>query len=644
MQKYLLLIFTSLFLASCFDSGGGDESGGGGLFNNHTKADNLFVLIPPVDKTYVENNNIDLVLKHSFNITVTGTPQVEINIGGSSVNATYLTGSGSKNITFRYTVQAGDNDSDGVEITPSINLNGGSMTFSESGVVTDANLDFGALPTDDVLVDTTGPTLALVTPPDAKTYYYNQQMTFIAAFDDTVFVNGTPRFAINIGGTTRYAEYFSGNGGLALIFNYVVDGSDVDADGIEMLSPIELNGGSIKDANGNNATLTFTPIPMPTTFVDGDTPYISRITPPVNNTYLASQQLDMSVEFTEVVNVTGAPRIEAAIGTNNRFLSYISGSGSNTLNFRYTAQPGDDDLDGISLGSVIDLNGGTIRDASLNDAFIDLQPPLLPNVKVDAGLPRVLTIGKPLDNTYRLNDEMFFTLQFDREVSITGIPRVQLDLTSGTAFAEYISGTGTDTIVFRHQVQNGEIDLDGIEINNTLNLNGGDILAANGMSANLDLTTATALIDLTAVFIDASPATIIALTPPADNNYVTGNDLDFTATFSKPVNVTGTPRIQLELGSNTVFANYVSGTGTSNVLFRYNIQPADNDNDGIEISNASIDLNTSGTIRDTSAIDANLDMTSVLPDLSNVKVNVATVNITSITPPPLMTPTLRLKI
>jgi hypothetical protein len=71
-------------------------------------------------------------------------------------------------------------------------------------------------------------------------------------------VGGTPRIAIDVGGVTRYAMYTSGSGTSALTFTYNAVLGDVDLNGITLLSPIDLNGGNIKDTVGNNATLTFT--------------------------------------------------------------------------------------------------------------------------------------------------------------------------------------------------------------------------------------------------------------------------------------------------------------------------------------------------------------------------------------------------
>lgn len=79
------------------------------------------------------------------------------------------------------------------------------------------------------------------------------------ALSETVNITGTPRIAVDVGGITRYATYASGTGTNALTFTLSPQTGDVDLDGITVSSPIDLNGGAITDAKGNNATLTFTP-------------------------------------------------------------------------------------------------------------------------------------------------------------------------------------------------------------------------------------------------------------------------------------------------------------------------------------------------------------------------------------------------
>lgn len=67
-------------------------------------------------------------------------------------------------------------------------------------------------------------------------------------------VTGTPRLAIDVGGVTRYATYAAGSGTTSLTFSYAVQARDFDANGIALVSPLDLNGGSISDSAGNPAT------------------------------------------------------------------------------------------------------------------------------------------------------------------------------------------------------------------------------------------------------------------------------------------------------------------------------------------------------------------------------------------------------
>lgn len=75
---------------------------------------------------------------------------------------------------------------------------------------------------------------------------------------ETVVVTGTPRLAVDVGGTTRYATFSGGSGSATLSFTLTPEVGDVDLDGITLISPLELNGGTIKDAMGQDAVLSFT--------------------------------------------------------------------------------------------------------------------------------------------------------------------------------------------------------------------------------------------------------------------------------------------------------------------------------------------------------------------------------------------------
>jgi hypothetical protein len=111
-----------------------------------------------------------------------------------------------------------------------------------------------------VVIDRTAPTISSVTGPANATYRPTQALSFTANFSETVTVTGTPRLALTIGSTARYANYASGTNTRALVFSYTVasSASDIDSDGIAVSTTLDLNSGTIVDLASNAlSALTF---------------------------------------------------------------------------------------------------------------------------------------------------------------------------------------------------------------------------------------------------------------------------------------------------------------------------------------------------------------------------------------------------
>jgi hypothetical protein len=105
--------------------------------------------------------------------------------------------------------------------------------------------------------------------------------------------------------------------------------------------------------------------------LDATPPSVVSILAPSNGAYSVGSTLDFQLNFSEVVTVTGIPCLEIIAGSQNRSVCYESGSGSDTLNFGYVVQAGDNDSDGISFSNTsVALNGGSIRDALSNNALL----------------------------------------------------------------------------------------------------------------------------------------------------------------------------------------------------------------------------------------------------------------------------------
>ena len=133
----------------------------------------------------------------------------------------------------------------------------------------------------------------------------------------------------------------------------------------------------------------------------------------------------------------------------------------------------------------------------------------------------------------------------------------------------------------------------------------------------------------TAVLVDASAPTVSSVSVPADNTYAASDNLDFTVNASENVTVSGTPQLALTIGSTSRQADYVSGSGTSALVFRYTVQSGDLDTDGIVVGSLSAN---GGTLRDSANNDMSLALNSVGNTTAvtvNVNVSALTVNISS---------------
>ena len=595
----------------------------GGLISDNAPATNSFTL-KVTNGFYNAGDNIDIKLKFPFNVIVTGTPQVSINVGGVLTTANYFSGHDTRELIFRHTIAPGENDTNGITISSPINLNSGTLTFLDSqSVVTNCALAF-TTSSSSIIVDTTAPTQGSLTEPSPTLYRLGQKLTFLVNYNEVVVVTGIPRIELLVGATPKYARYASGTGTSQLKFTYTIASGDKDLDDVDIVGD-NLNGGTIKDKAGNIAPFTISGSAMAGVYVHDLPTYITTSAVSANKVYILSESINFTQTFNRVMTVTGTPQIELTVGSSSVYATYLSGSGTNALVFEYVVIAPDYDSNGIVITPTVDINGGTIDDSNGDPLMLmTFTPPVTTGVKVDALVPAIASITVPTGGTYLLGQNMNFTVVFDQIVNLTGAPTLDLLIGVTTVNATYISGSGTTSLVFRYQPISGDEDSDGIDIQ-SLELNGGGIKSIGGNDADVTLApTATGTVQVNAVL-----PLLTGFTAPADATYLLGNDMDFTVDFSKSMTVTGTPRIAFVTTNGTRYATYFSGSGTSTLIFRYTVAGGDYDYNGITIT-SPIALN-SGTILDSFGYAAPLAFT--LPDTSAVLVDTVAATITSVSVP-----------
>jgi uncharacterized repeat protein (TIGR02059 family) len=212
---------------------------------------------------YKVGDTVSVQVNFSEAVTVTGTPQLTLANGGAGQVVNYASGSGTNALTFTYTVQAGDINTDlDYQSTTALALNGGTITDAagNNGTLTlaapAAVNSLGANKA--IVIDGVAPTVTSVNSSTANaTYKVGDTVSVQVNFSEAVTVTGTPQLTLANGGAGRVVNYASGSGTNALTFTYTVQAGDTSADlDYASTTALTLNGGTIKDVAGNNGTLT----------------------------------------------------------------------------------------------------------------------------------------------------------------------------------------------------------------------------------------------------------------------------------------------------------------------------------------------------------------------------------------------------
>ena len=391
-----------------------------------------------------------------------------------------------------------------------------------------------------------GPTVSSVSSITTNgSYKVGDAVSVQVNFSEAVTVTGTPQLTLETGTTDRTINYASGSGTSSLTFTYTVQAGDTTADlDYNATTALALNSGTIKDAAGNNATLTLASPGAANSLgankaivIDGVVPTVSGVTSSTTNgSYKVGDAVSVQVNFSEAVTVTGTPQLTLETGTTDRTINYASGSGTSSLTFTYTVQAGDTtaDLD-YNATTALALNSGTIKDAAGNNATLTLASPGAANslgankaIVIDGVVPTVSGVNSSTANaTYKVGDTVSVQVNFSEAVTVTGTPQLTLETGTTDRTINYASGSGTSSLTFTYTVQAGDTTTD-LDYNATtaLGVNGGTIKDAAGNNATLTLASPGGANSLGAnknIVVDGLAPSAIALTNNSLSNSASAN-------------------------------------------------------------------------------------------------------------------------
>ena len=506
-------------------------------------------------------------------------------------------------------------------------------------------------------------------PGDDDTYAAGDTVRVAVTFAEAVSVDtagGTPRLKLDLGGNAgeRWAAYEAGSGTGTLTFAWTAAAPDESAAGVAVLADtLELNGGTITSVATQTAAAPGHPgrDHDPAHKVDAVAPELLRGEIDGGTVTLwFSEALDpdwtggsfkvkvlVSKTSAWIIQASGPVTIDgetATVGLGAGNPRTQEGLNGNLLEYLRRADGTDGPLRDLAGNPVLTPHTprgspGTV--SGLRYVSIDLE-----NVtgKTAAALGHAGASGageaKPAavtgvtvvsdagsDATYGLGERIRVRVAFSEAVAVTGSPGIAIDMDPaewGEKRAVYESGSGTDALVFVHEVVEPNLSVQGIAVlADTLALDGGATIRSTETQTDAALGHTGRAHD-PAHKVDwrlAPPGTEASSSGPpsvtgvevvsdagSDDTYLLGDTIRIRATFSEAVNVTGSPRLSIDMSPaawGTKQAAYASGSGTGSLDFTWTVVEPNFSTRGIAVLANTLALN-GGTIRSADGTNANL--------------------------------------
>jgi uncharacterized repeat protein (TIGR02059 family) len=573
------------------------------------------ILSDKASGSYAAGETIDIQLGLTEVVTVdttSGTPTLKLELGATDRTASYQSGTGTNELTFRYVVQAGDLSSDlDYHATDPFKLNSGTIKDG------DGNNVITTLPTagsagslssvEAIIIDASPPTISSVA---ANAGTKTVTLTMSEA------VTGSPAngdFSVLVGSATNAATAVSVSGtSVTLTVTNVIANDATVTVGYTQNST---SSSQMKDTAGN-AVATLSTAKSVTVTNDATAPTISSVTSSSTDaTYKIGDIVNVQTVFSEAVTVTtasGTPQLTLETGTSDRAVSYSSGSGTDTLVFAYTVQSSDvsSDLDYKGTTSLA-LNNGTIKDLAGNTATITLNDPAAAGTTNSLADSKAIVIDGVLPTiSSAAADGGSANVVLTMSEVVTGAPDTSdfTVLVGGSAktvsgISDVSSATNSITLTLASVVPNDSIVTVDYDQNSSavkkLSDGAGNNVATVGTPKTVTVTD------------DNISPTVVSITGTNGTYDLASPTVDLTVKFSESVNVQGTPTLQLETGTTDQKALYVSGTGSTDLLFRYTVQSGDSSGDLNNLSNTSLTFGTDGMVKDDALNTADLSLASI---------------------------------
>ena len=468
-----------------------------------------------------------LTFKVLFNrvVTVTGAPNLKLDLWGETRRALYGGGSGTDTLSFTWgPVSTGDNDFDGIGVKELV-LAGASIVDGSGREFVDGSFEdepfkgpriFGGF--HEMRIDAKGYAV------EGEMYEFSVKRKVIRSgdLDEEIYVlvgitdsafPGTPALG-------RHKGSDNGPGRRAVTFKPgATDGRRSNTEVLPSVTPPDDEG----PTEGRTMTIALHAthvtleneagelahrIYMPRRSVDGvfevatvpvrpigtaragaapaivGTPAVSA--PQRNGAYAAEERIEAQVAFDTAVIVDetgGSPTLAIALAGRRHDAAYVSGSGSATLRFALEAPAGAEGAAAArAIANGLVLNGATVRDAQGTDAVLEFGE--------NPGIAALAIGAAPGgDGTWDAGESVEVAVTFEEPVTVdteAGTPTLRARVGAATYAVPYASGTGTDTLTFAVTREDGAAPAPTVIVEgDSLALNRGAIESTAGLVADI---------------------------------------------------------------------------------------------------------------------------------------------------------------
>lgn len=328
---------------------------------------------------------------------------------------------------------------------------------------------------------------------------------------------------------------------------------------------LAISPGTASDLANNLAAAALTATPLS---VDTVAPVVTIGAPTVKNVKIGGT-VSFPVKYVGASEITLAPSDVTVIGPEGGINATVTVAGTGTAARVVT-------LGAFSAGSglvSIKIKPGSAKDAAGNLAGESNQSL---SITADPDAPTV-TVSAPSASVAGPTSSVTYTVTFNgaNTVNLTSASIIRNATLSAAADSVVITGTGNTTRTVTISKFKGKGTF-GIKVKagsakdlvGNLSSQSSDSAPINVVTPlGLSLISGSASLTVTELKL-AAPTGTVAAEP--------GTNLDFTVKTSYPVNVSGTPGFNFQIGSRVRTATYVSGSGSSTILFRYAIAAGDN--------------------------------------------------------------------